>query len=220
MIRYQDIQIPDKELRDRFVSYILSGDYQAAFDIIEDNPNLDYKAFVAQVINENAEMMHDMETDIDDGVNGYLASLSANFNELINQFLNKRNWSNTVTYELYNFVIYNNSVYMYINENASIGIVPTNTAYWAEFGLKGAKGAGGSDLSLQFYWMPNVQYYAYDLVMTTGRMWVAKAPSVGQQPQEGSAYWEEFAYVTDAQIYTTTTAPDTRYIGQIWMETV
>lgn len=49
--KYQDIQITDNTLLTQFQQAWSSGDYTTAFNIIDNNPQLDTKSFVADVIN-------------------------------------------------------------------------------------------------------------------------------------------------------------------------
>lgn len=49
--KYQDIQIADSILLTQFQQAWSNGDYTTAFNIIDNNPQLDTKSFVADVIN-------------------------------------------------------------------------------------------------------------------------------------------------------------------------
>lgn len=49
--KYQDIQITDNTLLTQFQQAWSNGDYATAFNIIDNNPQLDTKSFVADVIN-------------------------------------------------------------------------------------------------------------------------------------------------------------------------
>lgn len=226
MQRFQDIQISDNLLKSQFFNYFLNGDYQMAFDLISHNSQLDSKAFVANFINEIAEVLYATEDSVDTETLGKLRELSLDFNEIINQFLNRYDYDSTATYKLYNFVIYNNEVYMYINSIPSTGNIPTNTTYWLKIGLRGEKGAGGcSQLQMKFYWQEGIAYQPFDLVITipqgttnTGDMWVAKVANINQYPTEDSVYWEKFVEASNGFIYSSKTQPVDRYIGQIWLE--
>lgn len=226
MQRFQDIQISDNLLKSQFFNYFLNGDYQMAFDLISHNSQLDSKAFVANFINEIAEVLYATEDSVDTATLGKLRELSLDFNEIINQFLNRYDYDSTATYELYNFVIYNNEVYMYINNIPSTGNIPTNTTYWLKIGLRGEKGAGGcSQLQMKFYWQEGIAYQPFDLVITipqgtthTGDMWVAKVANINQYPTEDSVYWEKFVEASNGFIYSSKTQPVDRYIGQIWLD--
>lgn len=226
MNKFQDIQIPDKTLKDSFVNYFKEGDYQRAFNIIADNPQLDTKAFVADCVNDITDILYDIEDATLSNTTEYLDILSFTLNNLINQLIYKREWDVDTVYELYNFVLYNQNIYMYINNTATSGHIPTETNYWINVGLRGEKGAGGcSQLKMKFYWQAGVKYQPYDLVMTapqsadaSGNMWVAKVENTGQTPQDSSAYWERFIEASAAFIYSSQTQPVDNYVGQIWFK--
>ena len=57
MARVQDIQISDASLKAQYISYFLEGNYSAMIDLIANNPQLDYKAFVANIMNDVATIL-------------------------------------------------------------------------------------------------------------------------------------------------------------------
>ena len=119
----------------------------------------------------------------------------------------------------YNFVIYNNIVYLYINSTQSSGNLPTNTEYWLEIGLQGEKGAPGLGVSLKYIWNAETSYNALDIVSYGDSLWVAKVNNITIPPSNG-ATWETFLNFKLIKIYSNQNAPtgDDLYNGAIWFE--
>lgn len=219
MTIFQDIHIDDNNLKNLYISYFLNGNYQAAFSLIENNPQLDTKAFLADYLNEISTIIFNTESDTYYSIIPYLNELEADFNTIVNQFINLQLWSSATQYKLYNFVYYNNLVYMYINEQPSVGNLPTNTTYWLEIGLQGDKGFSGvSDLNLRYDWDSTTTYQAKDVVTYDDAMWVATQSNTNQIPSEISSYWILLSKAELAEIFISDTEPSEKYEGQIWYE--
>lgn len=225
MKRYQDIHIGDLPLKSEYIKAFNDGEYQKA-EGIANSSNFSSKVFNAEIFNDVSEVLSNIEEHRDLGVEEKLENLASAFDDSINKLIYKGNWNNTVTYTAYNFVMYNNLIYAYINPTPSSGIVPTNTRYWKEIGLRGADGAYGVDLNLKvgtqnpqdYHWDATTQYEAKDLTLTTGKMWVAKRANINKNPTTSPSDWELFAEVENATIDSSFAEPDKKYIGQIWLE--
>lgn len=218
MNKVQDIQCSDSALYQQFITKFADGEYAEAIAIITNNPQLNSKAFTASVINNAATSITGLENNYYTNVETFLANQFNSYQALINQYKNSQVWSATTTYQKYNFVYYNTDVYMYINNTATSGNLPTNTTYWAFIGLKGAQGAAGAGINLRYAWQPDTQYSALDFVTYQGSAWVAKQANINQIPVEGSTYWAFFVYMNKAEIYTSLTAPTSPYEGELWFE--
>lgn len=218
MTIFQDIHTSDKQLKNSYITYFLTERYRDAMNIISDNPQLNSKTFVAECINEISDILYLEEEIIYNNINPYLNNLSNEFNRIINQFINKQSWSATTDYSLYNFVIYNNLVYMYINSAPSTGHLPTDNNYWLEIGLRGEKGADGiSNIRVKYNWNSTSTYQALDLVIYNNSLWVAKQSNSGQAPSTSPSYWELFLSPAKAEIYVSTNEAE-RFVGNIWYE--
>ena len=130
MARVQDIQISDASLKAQYISYFLEGDYSAMLNLIANNPQLDSKAFVANIMNDVATILSTLQNNYQTNVPDYLAVLTTEFDTRVGQFKDFDEWDSSVEYSLYNFVDYNGDIYMYINDTASVGNAPGNTTYW------------------------------------------------------------------------------------------
>lgn len=219
MDRWQDITINDANLKAEFITKFFNGDYIDAFRIIEDSPQLNTKAFLANVMNEISNLLSLLQNNFQNNVIDYLANELAGFNYLINQFNLRGNWNSETTYEIYNFVVYNNIDYLYINSTPSAGNLPTNTTYWLEINIRGETGAPGLGVNLKYDWDFTIEYQPLDIVYYNNALWVAKVQNVNITPSNG-ATWEIFLPFKLIKIYSNTTAPtgDDLYKGAIWFE--
>ena len=218
MSRVQDIQTDDLALKNQYAQDMTNGDYAGMSNIISANPQLDTKIFDADKINDIADSLTAQQNNYFTNVPDYMAALEAQYNALINEFKNAHDWDVGEEYTRYNFVIYNELYYMYINETSSTGNLPTNTTYWKEIGLRGEQGAPGVGLNLRYAWSSVVNYNPLDLVFYNNASWVAKATNVNQAPSTTSQYWEIFVNHEPVGIESSTTQPTKRYLGQIWLK--
>ena len=216
MARVQDIQISDANLKAQYIANFINGNYQAMAAIISNNPQLDTKAFMADVINIVSEQLTDLQEKYSTNVPDYLAALATELNTRVGQFKDFDEWDSSVEYSLYNFVDYNGDIYMYINETASVGNAPGDTTYWLLIGLRGAKGAPGVGLNLRYNWSSVAEYNPLDLVIYGDSSWVAVQTNTNQPPSANSQYWFRFAEHKPVGIESSTTQPTQTYIGQIW----
>ena len=73
MARVQDIQISDASLKAQYISYFLEGNYSAMINLIANNPQLDYKAFVANIMNDVATILSTLQSNYQTNVPDYMA---------------------------------------------------------------------------------------------------------------------------------------------------
>lgn len=219
MSRFQDIALSDVNLKAEFITRFFNGDYLNAFRIIEDNPQLNTKAFVANVMNEIANLLSLLQNNFQNNVIDFLATQLSNFNNLINEYKLRGSWDSNTTYNIYNFVVYNNIDYLYINSTPSSGNLPTDTDYWLEINIRGETGEPGLGVNLKYDWDFTVEYSLLDIVYYNNNLWVAKVQNVNVTPSNG-ATWEVFLPFKLIKIYSNTTAPtgDDLYKGAIWFE--
>lgn len=216
-MRYQDVQISDVNLKNSFINAFINGDYQAAFDIIDNSRQLDSKVFVAEIINNMSEILVLLQSETNLNINIYLEELLLDFQNNIDRLTNMQEYSATTTYSEFNFVYYNNFVYMHVGEDTN-GVLPTDTNYWVLIGLQGDKGVLGTGLTIKYDWNNSVIYSKKDLVKYSDGLWVAKSQNVNQAPSQDSQYWEQFVEFIKGKIESSEIAPVDRYVGQIWFK--
>lgn len=182
MDRFQDITINDASLKALFISYFLNGQYGQAFNLITNNTQLNTKAFVANVMNEIAGILSSLQENFNDEVILYLENQLSGFQIIIDNYLLKNDYDGSTEYQIYNFVIYNDLIYMYINSDPSSGNLPTDTDYWVEIGLLGQKGEPGIGVNLRYAWDSSVTYNPLDVVYYNNELWVATIQNTNVTP--------------------------------------
>lgn len=219
MSKVQDITLSDANLKAEFITKFFNGDYINAFRIIEDYPQLNTKSFLANIMNDISSILSLLQNDFQNNVIDYLATQLSNFNNLINEYKLRGSWNSNTTYNIYNFVVYNNIDYLYINSTPSSGNLPTDTDYWLEINIRGKTGEPGLGVNLKYNWDFTVEYSPLDIVYYNNNLWVAKVQNVNVVPSNG-ATWEVFLSFKLIHIYSNTVAPtgDELYNGAIWFE--
>ena len=109
----QDIQLQDVTLKSQFEQYWSLNEYQNALSILK-NTQLQNKTFIADLINVLNSGILSLETEYNNSVPIFLSNLATQYSLLISNMLSQGQWNNNVQYTPFNFVIYNNDIYMCI----------------------------------------------------------------------------------------------------------
>lgn len=217
-LHYQDIQIPDVTLRQQFRQYMQTGQYAQALAILTNNADqLKGKAYIADTINTIVNGVVNLQERYNTGVTVYLADLLTQFNTLVDNLRRKGTWQSTVQYTPYNFVVYNNEVYMCIAK-PSIGTLPTDTTYWLYLGLRGQQGDPGIDVNMTFDWNSGKPYQPNDLVVYQGNIYCAKIANTGVLPTDTNT-WTLFLLLGEGKINVGVNPPDKPTRDMIWFQT-
>lgn len=110
-------------------------------------------------------------------------------------FINKGNYNGAYTYEKYDVVQYNNGTYAYDKDTPSFGNLPTNTNYWIAMLDPSAMNSVAGGLVNHEVWEdynPSKQYLKGNKVSYGGSSYVAKVPTLGFVPTNGT-YWLKIA---------------------------
>lgn len=220
-LRYQDIQIPDVQLRTQFQQYFQTGNYAEAIGVLNGNvAQLQGKAFIANTINTITSALLILENYYYEGVTVYLSNLAMQYQTMINNFRKRSNWIGTIQYTPYNFVVYNNNIYMCIQE-PPIGTIPTNETYWLFLGLMGPDGKPGVNVVMEYEWEPTTSYQKNDLVVYNGLIYVALKDNTGIVPGTDVANntWLVFIMFDKGQIYVGPNPPTALNDNTIWFKT-
>ncbi len=214
----QDIQIPDVSIRNGFKSLMAEGQYSQALDLLQQNlPQLESKAYLAELLNRLSINIGVLQDNYFVEVEEYLSGLLSDYNALINNFITKGTWSSQVEYTIYNFVVYNNSIYMCI-QNPPVGTVPTNATYWLSLGLQGEEGSPGVNVNLLYNWSPAINYQINDVVVYDGNFYCATAPNINSVPTDLTS-WVLFLNVGEGKINVGVNPPDEPSSNMIWFQT-
>lgn len=215
----QDIQISDVNLQQQYWQYFQNGQYTEALTLLSNNATqLEGKAFIANLCNVVATGITKVENDYNNAVPLFLSNLSAQYFSLINNFINKEIWNGDNEYKPYNFVLYNDDIYLCIAP-APVGTLPTDTNYWILLGLRGKTGAPGIDVNMRYQWNNTNTYNINDLVVYGTTIYVALVQNTGVTPGTDETIWGVFLISTPGEIYIGTSAPENPIQNMIWFET-
>lgn len=218
-LRYQDIQIPDVQLRTQFQQFFQTGNYAEAISILSDNAaQLQGKAFIANTINTITSALLTIEKYYYQGVPVYLSNLASQYQVMINNLKKRGSWLSTTQYSPYNFVNYNGDIYMCIAQ-PPIGTLPTNTNYWLFLGLKGADGKPGVNVTMEYDWESTTNYQLNDLVVYNDNIYVALKDNTGITPGSDSTTWLIFIQFDKGQIYVGPNEPNSLNDNTVWFKT-
>ena len=218
-IRYQDIQISDVTLQKQFQQYYLTGQYSQALLLLANNSQqLQGKAFIANTINTIITGLLALENYYYQGVTVYLSNLAIQYQTMINNLRKRSNWLASVQYTPYNFVVYNDDLYMCI-EQPPIGTLPTNTTYWLYLGLQGLDGPPGVNVTMEYDWEQTTPYQMNDLVVYNDSIYVAIQDNTGVVPGTNDSVWMVFIQFDKGQIYVGTEPPASLNNNVVWFQT-
>jgi len=171
--RVQDIVTSDEELKNSYSQNFVNRRYSNAFNILENNSQLNSKKFIADKINLISTLLSTLQNYYQNDVGYILDELKDKVQIIIDNYILMDEWDSSKVYQIYNFVNYNNYLYMYINNNKTSGNLPSNSNYWVKIDLKGEKGAYGTGLSLEYIWDSEKLYQPLDVVYYNDKLWVA-----------------------------------------------
>lgn len=216
-IHYQDLQSSDLSTQQLFDQYIQYGQFNEALVLLRNSPNLNGKSFVANAINTIVNGISFLEEKTTEGVNNYLSNLLIQQQDLINNFKNLNLYNNSQIYYPYNFVSYNNQIYMCYKQTTA-GIDPTNESYWVYLGLQGEAGTPGLDVIIQGEWNNSTTYNPNDIVTYNGILYVATTQNTNSEPGTNDD-WEVFIQFNKGKISVGLNEPENPIQNDIWLRT-
>lgn len=182
MNRVQDIVTSDEELKNSYSQNFVNRRYSNAFNILENNSQLNSKKFTADKINLISTLLSTLQNYYQNDVGYILDELKDKVQIIIDNYILMGEWDSSKVYQIYNFVNYNNYLYMYINNNKTSGNLPSNSNYWVRIDLKGANGAYGTGLNLEYIWDSEKLYQPLDVVYYNDKLWVALVKNKNTPP--------------------------------------
>ena len=214
-MKYQDIQVNDIALQSQFATYWMQGNYTEALSLLENNEQLDSKAFVAEVMLKIGQSLAIVENYYARDFENALSLDLTLFNASINEFRNRKQWDSAIAYKIGNAVEYNNNAYVCIQDNTNQ--LPTDTNYWVELiGLQGDKGAPGIEVNYRGQWLSSQIYNKNDIVIYGDYIWVAMRDDVTITPSSTSDAWMIFLPFPKVKIIVSREQPVNIYDGLIW----
>ena len=214
-MKYQDIQVNDIALQSQFATYWMQGNYTEALNLLENNGQLDSKAFVAEVMLKIGQSLAIIENYYARDFENVLSLDLTLFNASINEFRNRKQWDSAIAYKIGNAVEYNNNAYVCIQDNTNQ--LPTNVNYWVKLiGLQGDKGIPGIDVNYRGQWLSTQIYNKNDVVVYGDYLWVSLQDNVTNMPSVTSDKWGIFLPFPKVKIIVSREQPVNIYDGLIW----
>ena len=219
IIKWQDLALKNESLRQQFMQYFREGYYSQALALITDNADIDSETVRPEVFNMINTSLTYLQNLYYNSVEVVLSEDEQQFQLMINNFINKKEFSATATYVPYNFVVYNQEIYMCLKATTA-GILPTNTDYWLLIGLKGEIGATAIDTTLRYKWDYKITYSVKDVVTYDNILYVAKTRNNNSQPDTNPEDWEIFMKIPRAKIIVSAIEPnpDALVVGGQWWQ--
>lgn len=220
MKRVQDIFISDNNLKSQYVDNFLNENYNEAFNLINNN-NLKTKRITVDFFNEISSKLYNMEDLYFQNIPEFLSDKLDNIQYFIDNLVFLGEWNVDTVYKAYNLVIYDNSIYMYIDENPSSDYLPTTggaDSPWLKLEIRGEKGEMGIGINYRGNWNSSFSYNRYDAVFYNNSLWACKTINQNTIPQDGT-YWDEVFKVHKAQIEEFSSITNT-YNGLICFEII
>lgn len=216
---YQDIQIPDASLQSQLQQYWSTAQYSEALSVLGNNAaQLQGKAFIADLLNILNSGVLNLESRYNTAVPLFLSDLANQYSTLISNFISQSTWNASAQYTPFNFVVYNNEIYMCISQ-PPVGTEPTNTTYWLYLGLRGIPGAAGLDVNMRYTWNSANTYNINDLVVYGQNIYVALVQNTNVVPGTDSSTWGIFISTNPGRINVGTTAPANPVQNEVWFQT-
>ena len=218
IIKWQDLALKNENLRQQFMQYFREGYYSQALALITNNVDIDSETVRPEVFNMINTSLTYLQNLYYNSVEVVLSEDEQQFQYMINNFINKKEFSATEIYIPYNFVVYNEQIYMCI-KTTTAGILPTNTDYWLLIGLKGEIGATAIDTTLRYKWDYKITYSPKNVVTYNNVLYVAKNRNNNSQPDINPEDWEVFMTIPRAKIIVSATEPNPDALvegGQWW----
>lgn len=161
-----------------------------ANSILINNPSIKNQIIEADNINILLNEIYRRELQPKTDIDYFLDGARAVFEKMILYTQVRGEWDKDIQYNVHNFVYYNGKgYYAYTNHEPPIGTLPTDTRYWLEYDVKGAKGYGGIDLNLKFAWDNTQNYKKGDVVIFQNKMWYAIADNTNYEPNLNHYPW-------------------------------
>ena len=214
----------DAGLVEQIQNYILAGNFTAAANILNTNPQLNGKIFTANDYNTLRDAILALERFYTNDVSLYVKNKQNEWEDNVDRFNFKGTYSPTVQYQKNNMVNYadENGTLLYLcTTQPPINTPPTNTSYWRILTLRGERGSSGDGLSFNWVWDATTQYQLNDVVIYATRWWAATQATKGDIPSDGSAYWTTILTALPAeQIPVSSSQPTGQILGDQWYKVI
>lgn len=219
MIRYQDIQISDKKIKDEYCRLISEDKIDEAKDYLETNidqikektlNNIAYNELIQEIIR-----IERFYFDYKDGIDYKVEQ----FENDISNIKDCGDYNSEEIYYENNFVHNNDEVYFCIKD-ATVGITLDNQEYWIKLDLKGRNGdVIKLGIKNKGSWNTSVTYSKNDLVIYDNMIYVSKTNNnIGNNPKTSTTNWLSGTDSNYQNIWIGDEEPTNAIIGDLWLE--
>jgi len=181
MTRMSDLNYTNKALADQYYSYLNAGNFNAAQQLLSDNPTLDSMILNAAKINRFNDIALSLEWFFKDDVETYLELRFAYIGE----------YDSGTTYVKGNIVSLNGEGFI-CRLDSSVGVSPTahtTNTNWAIIAKQGAQGESGTGLSPRGTWNSSTTYYVDDCVSYNNILWQCLVENSNSAPSGTNTNW-------------------------------
>lgn len=214
-----NIVAEDAPLIKQYQTAIQNGDMSTANRVYNQISNAGQKIIDANKVNTIYDTILAIERFFKSDIYPYLTQKQEEWQNIIDLFSYKNLYNPSVTYYKNNFVLYNNNIYIAI-QNVPLGTAPSNTTYWRILTVKGAKGDAGVGLSFNGLWNSTTTYTSQSVVTYENIVWGATQDNTNQPPYEGSPYWNKLGELSTSVYPVSSTQPVGQEEGELWFQIV
>lgn len=216
-IKYEDIHLKDIEVRNQFLNYFNSEDYANALKLLSDNyETLFSKTFSDEPINGMQELLSLIQNLYNDNSIKKLERSQNIFQLLyIDNFKYIGEYDTSIEYYPRNFVLYQDLIYLCVNETSGGEF---NPADWQLIGLKGDKGDYALDCILFYKWSSTLTYPIRAVVSFENVLYISKVANTNKKPDISPNEWDLFLSFPKAKITVSSAQPTAQVTGDIWWE--
>lgn len=218
---FLDITADDSVLLTEFQNAIRSGALSLANSILIQIENYDKKIVNASRLNEMRSAILAMEQFYGTDIEPYLDTKQIEWQGIIDRFSYQGDYNSSTQYAINNIVKYSylglDKLYI-CTSIPPIGTVPTNTAYFRVFTIRGEKGDSGTGSTFDFEWDSGYPYNVNTIVVYENKWWNCSVANTNQTPSDSSSYWSLVLNVTQPNFPVQADEPIGQGVGELWFQ--
>lgn len=218
---YSDVSnSTDVSLINQIQNYMLAGNFNAAQEILANNPNLYSKMLNADKMNKFRDILVALERYYQVDYTEYVEQKQAEWQDIIDEFSYIGEYNSAHIYNHNNMVLYKDNLYLYIADESSSGNLPTDTSHWRVLTVKGENGLSGQGLAFGGEYSPTTSYSKDDLVLYQNNLWASTQDNnKGNEPLPTSQSWTVVLSPPPASTYILAeTQPATLAVNSLWFK--
>ena len=221
-IEWLDITASDGPLIKQYTEAMQSGNIPFANQILSQIPSGTRKIIKASDLNKLTQAILAVERFYKSDVKDYILEKQAQWQQVVDRFTFRGEWSPGTTYEKDNLVSYYVAglEYIYIAiSNPPAGNSPTDENYWRSITVRGQQGYSGKGLSYRGRWLASESYSADDAVTYDGALWMALSSSQNVEPNKTSNVWKLVMALESTLYPIQSNQPNNQAVGDLWFNT-